>query len=270
MSKQGFISIGKFESGCINEDAALARAGMIAVSDGAGGGGVFAERWSQYLLDHLPDTPIRQAEELDNWINEIWEPFYNQCEADAQQLGGLLLDKFYDEGSFATLAAVWKTVDGECFWISFGDSVAFHYNQRSKLLEHSFGKIGDFDQPPYLINCKDELNPTGFRCGTFKTDSNSIVFAASDALAHYVLMMYEVAHRNRFAEELNEAEAHHSKNENYIKQAKAFPPRSFERDVLQKLQHSTGHKANFVRHLQGLIHKGVLAHDDYSFAYFQP
>ena len=83
-------------------------------------------------------------------------------------------------------------------------------------------------------------------------------------------MMYEVAHRNRFAEELNEAEAHHSKNENYIKQAKAFPARSFERDVLQKLQHSTGHKANFVRHLQGLIRKGELAHDDYSFAYFQP
>lgn len=110
------ISVGKFEPESVNEDAALARENLIAVSDGAGGGGLFAERWSRYLLDNLPATPIETAEELDHWLEQIWEPFYNRCETDATQLGGMALEKFYDEGSFATIAAAWRTsahtVDG--------------------------------------------------------------------------------------------------------------------------------------------------------------
>ena len=47
------ISIGKPEQGYINEDAVIAKENIIAVSDGAGGGGLFAERWSAYLLNHL-------------------------------------------------------------------------------------------------------------------------------------------------------------------------------------------------------------------------
>ena len=68
------ISIGKFEANAINEDAAKATDLFIAISDGAGGGGVYAERWSNYLLDNLPDTPILSAEELDAWIEQIWVP----------------------------------------------------------------------------------------------------------------------------------------------------------------------------------------------------
>ena len=126
--KKFATSIGKPEQGCINEDAVLAQENIIAVSDGAGGGGLFAERWSAYLLNHLPATPISNADDLDAWIGDIWEPYYNQCETDARKLGGLSLDKFYDEGSFATLVAVWRLSDTECQWMSYGDSVAFHYN----------------------------------------------------------------------------------------------------------------------------------------------
>ena len=39
------ISLAKFEEGIVNEDDVIARKELIAVSDGAGGGGVFAERW---------------------------------------------------------------------------------------------------------------------------------------------------------------------------------------------------------------------------------
>ena len=137
-----------------NEDAAIARENVIAVSDGAGGGGVFADLWSKYLVEHLPERPIKCYQAFDKWIDSIWEPFYNDCEKKAQKEGGMLLNKFYDEGSFATLVAVWKT--GE--WISYGDSVAFCYNRKSGVLQHSFTKLVDFNNPPYLINCKDPLN----------------------------------------------------------------------------------------------------------------
>lgn len=263
------ISIGKFEQGSVNEDAALAREGVIAVSDGAGGGGLFAERWSRYLLDHLPDTPIQTEGELDSWLEQIWEPFYNQCEADAGLMGGMALEKFYDEGSFATLVAVWRTEADVYRWMSFGDSVAFCYDFATRRLSHSFGALGGFDNPPFLINCKDEINGKGFMCGEWQPSDDSVVFVASDALAHYILMMYEVCHRDVYAQELQEAEAHHSKNENYIKMALALHDFDFEKDVLRKLVNCSGNATNMTRHLQSLVHKGLLAVDDYSFAIYK-
>ena len=121
------ISLAKFEEGIINEDAAIAKKEAIAVSDGAGGGGVFADLWSKYLVEHLPDKPIKNYKAFDKWIDGIWEPFYNDCEEKAKAEGGMFLNKFYDEGSFATLVAVWK--NGQ--WVSYGDSVAFCYNRKT-------------------------------------------------------------------------------------------------------------------------------------------
>ena len=67
------ISIAKFEKDIVNEDAAIAKENVVAVSDGAGGGGVFAECWSQYLVNNLPDKPITNYESFDKWIDGIWE-----------------------------------------------------------------------------------------------------------------------------------------------------------------------------------------------------
>ena len=130
------LSISRFEVGITNEDAALAKPEMIAVSDGAGGGGLFADLWSNYLVEHLPEEPIIDFKSFDAWIDSIWETFYNKCEEVAEAEGGMLLNKFYDEGSFATLVAVWKVSDSACNWIAYGDSVAFCYNNKTKELQH--------------------------------------------------------------------------------------------------------------------------------------
>ena len=80
------ISLAKSEEGIINEDAAIAREEVIALSDGAGGGGVFADKWSKYLVEHLPVEPITDYESFDKWLDGIWEPFYNEWEAKAQTI----------------------------------------------------------------------------------------------------------------------------------------------------------------------------------------
>lgn len=260
------VTMGKPEEGSVNEDAVKATDKLIAVSDGAGGGGLFAERWSGYMLERLPDTPLHSAEELDDWIDTIWEPYYNQCEEDAGKLGGISLDKFYDEGSFATLVVVWKMSDDECQWMSFGDSVAFHYNYRTKLLEHSFGSLSDFDTPPFLINCKDELIKYGFKKGAFHTDADSVVFVASDALAHYILMMYMLANKGCFEREIDIAESSNTKNANCIHIAKSLKYVDFEKDVVNKLRNIVSHKDNFSRYITSLIKRGLLVYDDYSLA----
>lgn len=253
------ITIAKFEEGIVNEDAAIVKENMIAVSDGAGGGGVFAERWSQYLVDNLPEKPIKNYKAFDKWLDSIWELFYDECEEKAKAEGGMFLNKFYDEGSFATLIAVWK--NGQ--WVSYGDSVAFCYNRKTKELQHSFTRLADFNAPPYLINCKDPLDVKGFRSGKFKVDKNCIVFAASDTLSHYILMMYEASNSEMYANELEEAINTQTKNSNFIKTALGMKKIDYEKDVIIKLQNCTNEK-NFMRHLQSLKNKGLLGHDDYS------
>lgn len=258
------LTIGKIDEGLVNEDAVIAQEGLIAVSDGAGGGGVFADRWSKYLVEHLPDEPISDYQTFDQWIDSIWEPFYNESESYAKQEGGMLLNKFYDEGSFATLVAVWQS--GQ--WISYGDSVAFCYDMESDILQHSFGRIVDFNNPPYLVNCKDPTNEKGFRCGKFEIIQNSIVFVTSDALAHYIIMMYEVSHKDLYAEELQEAIDAQTKDSNYIKAALGMKIVDFEEDVIHKLQRCINNRWNFEQHIKSLKKKGLIAHDDYSLALF--
>ena len=255
------ISIAKIGEGLINEDAAKATEKWIAVSDGAGGGGVFADLWSKYLVDHLPDEPITDYQAFDAWIDSIWEPFYNDCEEKAKQEGGMLLNKFYDEGSFATLVAVWS--DGR--WISSGDSVAFCYDKKTGQLQHTFGRIVDFNNPPYLINCKDPSDEKGFKCGKFKMDNDCIVFAASDALAHYILMMYEVAQREKYAEELQEAIDAQTKNSNFINTAMRLRKIDFAEKVIRKLENCK-YENLFSSHIGGLKRWGFIGHDDYSLA----
>ena len=253
------ISLAKFEDGIVNEDAVIARENAIAVSDGAGGGGVFAERWSQYLVDYLPEKPIKNYKTFDKWIDGIWEPFYNDCEEEAKRIGGLFLNKFYDEGSFATLVAVWK--DGT--WISYGDSVAFCYNKKTGKLQHSFTRLSDFNNPPYLINCKDPLDKKGFKVGQFKVDDDCIVFAASDTLAHYILMMYEVSHRDWYEEEIIDAVDAQTKNSNFLKSAMRLRKIDFAKDVIQKLENCQYPK-QLKLHIERLKRWGFIGHDDYS------
>ena len=254
------ISLAKFEEGIINEDAAIAKKEVIAVSDGAGGGGVFADCWSKYLVEQLPDEPIENYDAFDKWIDGIWEFFYNEYETKAKIIGGMFLNKFYDEGAFATLVAVWK--GGQ--WVSYGDSVAFCYNRKTKELQHSFIRLVDFNNPPYLINCKDPLEEKGFKNGKFKVDKNCIIFAASDTLAHYILMMYEVAHRDMFSEELQIAISAQTKNSNFIKTAMTIDGIDFEKDVITKLQNCPTWPI-LQNHIKGLKKKGLIGYDDYSF-----
>ena len=266
MIKTKSISIGKFEKNTINEDAVCARKNVIAVSDGAGGGGLFADRWSRYLVNHLPNTPITTAEQLDEWVGAIWESYYNKADISAKKLGGLALDKFYDEGSFATLAAVWCGNDENCNWMTYGDSVVFHYDYKTKKLTHSFSSLADFSNAPFLINCKDELNLDGFNHGTFPLTRDSMVFVASDAISHYILMMYELSRKEEYYSELEKAISSGSKNSNLIAKAQSLPKIQFEKEVIDKLRKAVYNKAIFRKWTATLYRKGLLALDDYSIA----
>ena len=252
------ISVKKPEKGnMMCEDACKATGRYIAVSDGAGGGGVFADRWAQHLISQVPEEPITSYEELSGWMEKIWNPFYEEHEVLAKNVGGIFLNKFYDEGSFATLVAAWCEAGKRVRWMAYGDSVVFHYDKTTGVLAHSFGDLSDFSQQPCLLNWKDEQEPEGFSSGVFNLEHPSYVFACSDALAHYVMMMYAVAQGQEFANL-------EGKSVNLMKVAKLRKV-NFLKDVLKPLFRSlTGN--TLADYCESLHRKGLLALDDYSLA----
>ena len=261
------VSIAKWNDHVVNEDSFFSSDTCIAVSDGAGGCGLFANEWSEYLVKHLPkDKPIVSFKELDEWVDGIWEPFYNEHEERAKEGDGILLNKYYNEGSCATIAAAWITGDKQCKWMAYGDSVVFHYSFQTGVLEHSFTKLADFSNPPRLVSCKDPLEEEGFRNSEFVLDDSSIVFVASDALSHYILMMYELAHCKEFGEELAEEYLKQSGNSQLLKTAETLSP-NFEKDVIDKLFLASDSKLTFEEYLKGLYSQGVIDMDDFTISW---
>lgn len=251
------ISVKKPEKGNLlcEDSSVLYNEEFIAVSDGAGGGGVFADKWSQYLVKNVPTTPITTFEEFSEWMEKIWNPFYDEYEKVAQEQGGMLLNKFYDEGSFATLVVAWKSESNKIKWIAYGDSVVFCYDRKTGELKHTFTSLSDFAKPPYLLNWKDEPQKEGFSAGEFEISKSANVFACSDALSHYILMMYAVANGIEVPETDN-------KNRDIVSLAKTMKV-DFKRDVLDPLLKSL--KYNMLdSYCTKKYQQGLLALDDYT------
>ena len=263
------VSIAKWNDHVANEDSFFSSDTCIAVSDGAGGCGLFADEWSKYLVKHLPkDKPIVSFKELDEWVDGIWETFYNEHEERAKEGDGILLNKYYNEGSCATIAAAWITEEKKCKWMAYGDSVVFHYSKETGILKHSFTNLSDFSNPPRLVSCKDPLEEEGFRCGDFDLDASSVVFAASDALSHYMMMMYELTKSKEYGEELAEEYLKASGNSQLLKTAETMKF-DFWKDVLQSLLDATSSNSRFELYLKELNSKGILDMDDFTLVYFK-
>lgn len=262
---KGF-SIPKINDSSPNEDSFFVSENCAAVSDGAGGCGLYSNEWSEYLIDHLPkENPILSFEHFDKWIDNIWEEFYDAHESKAKQGDGILLNKFYNEASCATIAAAWITANNKCNWLAYGDTVVFHYNYKTNILEHSFTTLSAFSNPPMLVSCKEPLERDGFMQGVFNYDDASSIFIASDALAHYILMMYELSNKIDFNDDLNSIKDSFSSNANLIQIAE-LQICNFASDVVEKLR-IIDNQNDFEEMIKTLYMSGVIDIDDYTLVF---
>lgn len=257
------VTVGKESN--YNEDAVIATESMIAVSDGAGGGGLFADKWSYYLLSKLPTTPFNSFEDFDKWVDGIWEEFYTVQEAEAKKLDALTLNKFYSEGSFATIAVVWE-YNGSLHWLTYGDSAIFCYDFETHELISTIVSLKDFNEAPYLVSTNEPLKAKGFNCGTFALSPSKIYFCASDALSFYIMASYLAGKEGNTSQQLRDVYMSKSKNANFIFKilSKKF---NFESDVLNKLLRASRNRHNFSLHLNRLFKDGFIASDDYSICF---
>ncbi|MCW4086563.1 hypothetical protein [Segatella copri] len=107
------------------------------------------------------------------------------------------------------------------------------------------------------------MEEEGFRNGEIVLDGSSVVFAASDALSHCILMMYELAHYKEFSEELAEEYLKQSGNSQLLKTAETLRS-NFKNDVIDKLIQASDNQLTFEEYLKGLYHQGVIDMDDFT------
>ena len=99
-------------------------------------------------------------------------------------------------------------------------------------------------------------------------DESSVVFAASDALSHYIMMMYELSKSKEYGEELAEEYLKASGNSQLLKTAETMKF-DFGKDVLQSLLDATSSNSRFELYLKELNSKGILDMDDFTLVYFK-
>lgn len=108
---------------------------------------------------------------------------------------------------------------------------------------------------PYFIDL--EYIEEAVWAGDFEVRNRSYLFACSDALSHYVMMMYAVA-QGEYIDILGD------KNSNLVQLAKTRRL-DFEKHVLKPLFNSLRDN-KLDEHCRGLYRKGLLGLDDYSLA----
>lgn len=239
------------------------------LSDGAGGTGVEAHRWSRYLLNKLPETPIKSFEELCLWQDGIWQTYFDTTESDLKKNAPDALDKFYTEGSSATLVGVWLEGKGrskKAHVLSYGDSVVCLFREKSKEIFTNIKDLSVFLESPFLLNSNDAPAHHGYY-EIWHIKKGDVLLVASDTIGQFLLSSFYILQESekhqqvfetiknspvRFADIFQNIEKYYEKNI-YNWQA-----------LLIELGNNITTEEKFKRYTDTLRHFGIMGLDDYS------
>jgi hypothetical protein len=253
------------EPGRENEDAKCVREKAWAVSDGAGGTGAYSGAWASYLIKHLPEKAFHDEKEINAWIGEIWEDFYSKYAKEAESAHYSLQNKFQEQGSAATLVALWHQ-ENDYAWASYGDSCLLYWSANQL---HFFPQSApkDFAESPFLLNWNDEnLQKEGFKKGLLVPKEGDSILLCSDALGLYL----SCAWANSQGEE-SQLEALRAEGGRLAEVASAFlGARSQKFSVaLEELWEAVRTESTFQSFCKEKYNEKLLLQDDYSLIFIQ-
>jgi hypothetical protein len=242
----------------------------FALSDGAGGTGVEAHRWSRYLLEKLPETPVKSFTELSAWQDSIWQFYFDTIQTDLENNAPHALDKFFTEGSSATLISVWLEGKGKtkkAHILSYGDSVICLFRAKNKEIKTNITDLSVFLDSPFLLNSNELPTEHGIY-ETWDIKKGDVLLIASDTIGQFILSSYYI---------LQEAEKHEKifeviknspvrfadifqKLEDYYR----LKPEENWQTVLSMIHESLMSETAFKTYTETLKDFGILGLDDYS------
>jgi hypothetical protein len=179
-----------YETGMVrpNEDALYISDERIVVCDGAGGTGIFADKWAGKLVESTPDKPFADVKEMDEWIEGIWENFYNEY-LPLLKNDPWKIKKFEEEGTSSTFLALWNVEKNRFVCQTYGDTVWFLFNKETGDLniQENMSPVNSFNVNPPLINWQTErLEEKDFYSRVIELKDNEQLIIATDGMAMYI------------------------------------------------------------------------------------
>ena len=165
----------------------------FALSDGAGGIGVFNGEWARFLVDNQPIANYIE-EDWQQWLSATSEQFYEHIAPDQTIADSLVLQKFYAVGSFATLLYTWIDLTNNLILSQgIGDTCLFHLRKETmenyKLIKifpiNSYNSITDF---PKLLNWNiQHYNWSNTYQSTLQ--KGDVIICCTDGMARFFIKM---------------------------------------------------------------------------------
>ncbi|NQX38836.1 Serine/threonine protein phosphatase PrpC [Pedobacter steynii] len=134
-----------------------------AISDGAGGAGIFCGDWARHLVNNQPDKPFLSKDKAEEWFLGVSKNFYDSKVTQLDASDAFIVEKFHNDGSYATLVLIWwDTLRAELYYWGHGDSTLFLFEKNGdrsipKLI-FPIGEQSSLNDPPKLFNWNKKLD----------------------------------------------------------------------------------------------------------------
>jgi hypothetical protein len=160
---------------------------LIAISDGAGGVGIYCKQWAEFIVANAPEIADIN---LASWFLSASKEFYlKYCDVDFGDVE--TKEKFISGGSYATLLFLWIDYDKKLLnYVAVGDSSLFIFRkvENGTYLPSLIYPINDnefIDQNPTLLNWKKANQIDSIK--TFSLQEGDILIAGTDSISRWIL-----------------------------------------------------------------------------------
>lgn len=178
---------------------------LVALSDGAGGVGIYCKQWAEFIVNKAPTRIPNYG--LDSWFLEISKEFYkNYQNYDFPDIE--TKEKFISSGSYATMLFLWIDYDNKVLkYIGVGDTSVFllrnDANTKSYRLEliYPIDSNEYIDQNPKLLNWRKSSSFREIR--EINLETGDIILAGTDSISRWVLENLLILNQNETLKKLN-------------------------------------------------------------------
>jgi hypothetical protein len=167
---------------------------LFAVSDGAGGAGIYCGEWARFITSNQPEIPFFSKDEADAWFINLSKDFYQKYYPKVDKSDVYIREKFLKEGSYATILYCWISKrDRKLFYTAVGDTSLFIFSKTSSgmmpALIFPINEQMNLHDSPDLINWRRDLN-FNLVSKEYLLEKDDIVILCTDSIAR--LLVYHL------------------------------------------------------------------------------
>jgi serine/threonine protein phosphatase PrpC len=251
---------------------------LLALSDGAGGVGVFCGEWARALVAAQPEKPfggLAAGSDAKTWFLNVSESFYKSKSPALEAADSLVREKFFFEGSYATLLFCWiANAEDKFYYIATGDTTLFQF--RTSGDDYILNTVYPIDSQqnlfaaPRLLNWK--LDPgVDWIVKEDSFQEGDVLILCTDALSRWLLLRLFALHTEGLTGLLTETLLGDLDSLQKSRSTIETPGITTTRQLLAALQAATEPKEEptFQQLVTELAQTGDLEEDDYSLIFIK-